>query len=74
MAVRRRYPVASTALLGLGLIQIAIEIGIDLFSSRSVGIFRFPHLVPSSAQPTQHRRQAVDVQFLVSECHSVFLR
>jgi hypothetical protein len=47
-------------LLGLGLIQIAIGIGIDLFSPRSVGFFRFPHLVPSSAQPTQHRRHSVE--------------
>ena len=61
-AVGRPHRGASTALLGLGLIQIAIAIGtgIDFLLSRSVGFFRFPHLVSSSAQPTEHRHHLVD--------------
>ena len=60
--VRRPHRGASTALLGLGLIQIAIAIGIgiDFLLSRSVGFFRFPHLVSSSALPTEHRRHPVE--------------
>ena len=65
-AVRRRYSVASTALLGLVFIQIAIAIGIAIGIDWVSAVSRcfFSHLAPSSAQPTQHRRQAV--QFILS--------
>jgi len=46
------------ALLGRGLIQIVIRIGIDWVPV--VGRCFFSHLVSSSAQPTQHRGHPVE--------------
>ena len=61
VAIQHANPVNGTV-LGLGLIQIAIAIGIgiDFLLSRSVGFFRFPHLVSSSAQSTEHRRHTIE--------------
>ncbi len=50
-------PDASTALLGLGLIEIAIGIGNEWFPV--VGRRIFPDLISSSAQPDQHCRHPV---------------
>ena len=60
-AVRRRYPVASTALLGYGLIDIAIAIGIGIDWVPVVGRRLFPDRISSSAQPAQHRRHPVEL-------------
>ena len=53
--------VQSRGWLGLALIQIAIAIGIGIDSSPVVFVTRrfLPYLISSSAQPTQHRRHAV---------------
>ena len=85
--------------VSLPLVWVLLPESIDFLLSRSVGFFRFPHLVSSSAQPTEHRRhpvefglsilalgfvqrlannvsarQPIDVQSLVSECHSFRFR
>jgi hypothetical protein len=72
-AVKRRYSVASTALLGLLLFEIEIGIGIDFLRFGSVrnGIFR--DAVAPSSQATQHRGHSIQLRlthqtfFLTSE-------
>ncbi len=70
-AVRRRYPGASTALLGLLLFEIEIGTGIGIdflrFGSVRNGIFR--DAVASSSQATQHRGHSIQLRLT----HQTFL-